>query len=178
MGSLIELASTPAAGIIHVVIESPRGATAKIKYDSGLGAFTLSRPLPLGLWYPHDWGFVPGTRAEDGDPVDALVLSEGSSYPGLVIEAVPIALVTLEQDRKGKKGRERNDRIIAVPEKAPRAEYRKPGDLPARVRDELTRFFLDAVFFEDKHPRVLGWEGPEQALALVTRSRGKGKKRR
>jgi inorganic pyrophosphatase len=161
MPSLLRLPASPEEGIIHVVV------------DPALGAFTLSRPLPLGMSYPHDWGFVPGTRAADGDPLDALVLSEGTTYPGLVLRAVPIALVTLEQDAKSKKGRERNDRVVAVPETAPRNEYRSPDDVPARVRQEIERFFIDVTFFEEKHARVLGWEGPDRALAAVARARRK-----
>src|SRR3954470_7515597 len=138
MASLIRLPASPEPGIIHVVIESPRGATAKIKYDENLEAFTLSRPLPLGMAYPHDWGFVPGTRADDGDPLDVLLLSEGTSYPGLVVRSRAVAVIELEQDaRKG--GRERNDRLVAVPEKAPRVQVRGPDDLPPRVRQELER---------------------------------------
>jgi inorganic pyrophosphatase len=173
MPSLLRLPASPDKGIIHVVIESPRGATSKLKFDPALDAFTLSRPLPLGMSYPHDWGFVPGTRAADGDPLDALVLSEGTTYPGLVIRAIPIALVLLEQDARKKKGRERNDRLVAVPERAPRDEYRSPGDLPARVRQEVERFFVDVTFFEQKHAEVLGWEGPGPALAAVMKARRK-----
>jgi inorganic pyrophosphatase len=171
MPSLLELPATPEPGVIHVVVESPRGATSKIKFDETLEVFTLSRPLPLGIAYPHDWGFVPGTRAADGDPVDALLWSEGTSYPGLVVRAIPVALIKLEQNRKSGRGRERNDRILAVPENAPRNRLRAVRDLPDRVRDELERFFIDATYFEKKAPRVLGWEGAAQALALVDRSR-------
>jgi inorganic pyrophosphatase len=90
MPLLNRLPASPAAGLVHVVVESPRGATSKIKCDEKLAAFTLSRPLPLGLSYPHDWGFVSGTVASDGDPLDALLLSEGSTFPGMVIRARPI----------------------------------------------------------------------------------------
>jgi inorganic pyrophosphatase len=169
--SLLRLPASPDKGIVHVVIESPRGSTTKLKYDPALEAFTLARPLPLGRCYPHDWGFVPGTRASDGDPLDALLLSEGTTYPGLVIRAIPIALITLEQDAKKKKGRERNDRLIAVAEQAPRTTYRSADDLPPRVREEIQHFFVDVTFFEDKHAEVLGWEGPARALAAVTRAR-------
>jgi inorganic pyrophosphatase len=178
MPSLLQLPPSAGPGLIHVVVESPRGATAKIKYDEKLAAFTLSRPLPLGLSYPHDWGFVPGTRAEDSDPLDALVLSEGTTFAGMVIRARPIGLVALEQDAASGKRRERNDRVVAVPERAPRLEYRSAGDLPARVRAEIERFFLDVTFFEKKNARILGWEGPEQALALVERSRPRRPMRR
>jgi inorganic pyrophosphatase len=172
MGSLLDLAPLPAEGLIHVVIESPRGATSKLKYDGELGAFTLSRPLPLGLCYPHDWGFVPGTRAEDGDPLDALVISDGTSFAGLVLRARPLGVIQLEQDAKGKPGqRERNDRLVAVPEPSPRLAHRSFQDLPVRVREELERFFLDTTYLEHKNARVLGWRGPEEALALVERFR-------
>src|SRR3954447_15536049 len=184
MANLLRLPALPARGVIHVVVESPRGATSKIKYDAELEAFTLQRPLPLGMVYPHDWGFVPGTRAEDGDPLDALVLSEGTTFAGVVIRARPVAVVELEQDAKtgktGKSGkrRERNDRVVAGPANAPRADAEGPEDLPARVRAELERFFVDVTFFEDKHATILGWGGPEEAIALVTRSRRRGGGRR
>jgi inorganic pyrophosphatase len=184
MANLLRLPASPSPGVIHVVVESPRGATSKIKYDAQLEAFTLQRPLPLGMVYPHDWGFVPGTRAEDGDPLDALVLSEGTTFAGVVIRARPVAVVELEQDakpgnpgkttRKNRNRRERNDRVVAVPANAPRADAEGPEDLPARVRAELERFFVDVTFFEDKNATILGWGGPEQAMALVTRSRRRG----
>jgi inorganic pyrophosphatase len=172
MGSLLALPPSPAPGVIHVVIESPRGATAKIKYDERLDVFTLARPLPLGLFYPHDWGFVPGTLAEDGDPLDAMLLSEGTTFPGLVVRARPVAVLELEQDaRRG--GRERNDRLLAVPENAPRAV----PELAPRVKAELERFFLDVTYFESKNARIVGWHGAQDALALVERAQA-GRSRR
>jgi inorganic pyrophosphatase len=184
MSALSQLPPSPGAGLVHVVVESPRGATSKIKYDEDLEMFTVSRPLPLGLSYPHDWGFVPGTRAEDGDPLDALVLSEGTTFPGMVLRARPIAVVKLEQDpkpsggpRKREQARERNDRLVAVLDNAPRTEYQQPRDLPDRVREEIEHFFVDVTFFEHKHARVLGWDGPRAALALVNSTRTGRRKR-
>jgi inorganic pyrophosphatase len=168
---LSTLPASPANGLLNFVVESPAGATSKIKYDPDLEQFTLSRPLPLGLAYPHDWGFIPGTSAEDGDPVDALVLTAGTTFPGLVLRVRPIALVLLDQNKKEGRGRERNDRIIAVVANAPRTPYRGAVDLPLRTRQELEQFFLNVTFFEKKAARVLGWEGPRSALALVARSR-------
>ena len=169
MSSWAEVEAIPRSGLIQVVVESPAGATTKIKYDPRLGAFTLSRPLPLGMSYPHDWGFVPGTRAPDGDPLDALVLNEGTTYPGLVITARPIGLLRLEQNRKGG-GRERNDRLIAVAASASRRELTAAAELSGRVREELEQFFVDVVFFEAKDPKLLGWGGPDDAWTLVSSS--------
>ncbi len=174
MTSLHTLPASPSPGILRVVVESPRGSTSKLKYDPDIQAFVLSRPLPLGLVYPHDWGFVPGTRADDGDPVDALVLSEGTTYPGLVLAVRPIACLAVEQDGKPAPGsgdkpvRERNDRLIATPVAAPRAEWRDSDDLPKRVREEIEQFFVSVTAFENKHIEILGWRPPEEALALVT----------
>jgi inorganic pyrophosphatase len=170
MPSLLHLPAIAAQGVFNVVIESPRGATAKLKYDPELEAFRLGRPLPLGLAYPHDWGFVPGTRGPDGDPVDALVLSEGTTYPGVVVRVRPIGLIAVEQRAAGG-GRERNDRILGVPEKAPRAAYRSADELPGRVRDELEKFFLDVTHFEKKDVKILGWEPAAAAIALVAAAR-------
>lgn len=175
MSAIDELAASPAQGILHVIVESPAGATSKLKWDAGLGVFTLSRPLPLGMCYPHDWGFVPGTRAPDGDPLDALVLSEGTTFPGLLIAARPIGIVRLEQNRKTAPGRERNDRIVAVPISAARRELRSAAELPARLRAEIERFFLGAAFFEDKDASILGWGGPEDAWEMVRDARPDGR---
>jgi inorganic pyrophosphatase len=166
----LSLPASSADGGLNVVIECPAGATNKIKWEPELGSFSLSRPLPLGLSYPHDWGFVPSTQAEDGDPVDAMVLSEGTTYPGLVISSRPIAVVRLEQNRKRGGGRERNDRLIAVAASGHRHPFRSVTELAPRVREELERFFLNAVFFEDKEPSVLGWGDADEAWQLVRKS--------
>jgi len=170
MVDLIRIPARDPQGATRVVIESPRGATVKLKFDPDLGAMSVSRPLPLGLAYPFDWGFVPGTRAEDGDPLDALVYWDVSSYPGIVVPCRAIAVVRLEQDSKTN-GRVRNDRILAVPVKHSRGDgVASPDDLPARAKDEIAQFFLSAIFFEPKNPRLLGWGGADEADRLVTAS--------
>jgi inorganic pyrophosphatase len=172
MSNLSSLPATPSEGVVNVVVESPAGSTTKIKWDEDLEAFSMSRPLPLGVAYPHDWGFVPGTQGPDGDPIDALVLSEGTTFPGLVLAARPIGVVRLEQNRKHGDGRERNDRIIAVIANGPRRDdLQSSDDLSPRVRQELEQFFLDVTFFEDKDAKLLGWAGPAEAWELITRSR-------
>ena len=167
MADLARLPPRDPHGSVRVVVESPRGAVVKLKWDTTLGAMSLSRPLPLGLAYPYDWGFVPGTRAADGDPVDALVYWDVASFPGVVIPCRPVAVVRLEQDSRSN-GRVRNDRILAVPVKHSRGDLiRSPDDLPARVKDEIAQFFLSAIFFQPKNPALLGWGGPEEAERLV-----------
>src|SRR5262249_40440604 len=105
-------------GSVHVLIESPRGSTVKLKYDEALDRIALSRPLPIGLAYPYDWGIVPGTRAPDGDPLDAMVIWDAGGYPGIVIPCRPIGVLNVEQTILETKKVERNDRFLMVPVKA------------------------------------------------------------
>jgi inorganic pyrophosphatase len=154
----------------HVVIESPRGSRVKLKYEPELGAFTISRPLVLGVIYPFDWGFVPSTLASDGDPLDAMVLADFPTYPGVVVPCRPIAVVRVSQKSKDG-GRERNDRLIAVPADAPRAgDIRDLDDLSGRTRQELAQFFVTAVKLANKGVKVLGWGDAKEADALVDAS--------
>jgi inorganic pyrophosphatase len=163
------LGTVPArtAGGFHVVVEAPRGATVKLKHDPALDVLVANRPLPLGFAYPYDWGFVPGTKAADGDPVDALVYWDVSSYPGVVIRCRALGVLELEQAAKAG-GRERNDRILALPLAHPRgAALRTHADLDPRVLEEIEHFFTSSVFFQAKDPRVLGWRGPDAAERLL-----------
>ena len=108
-------AALPAYGrdnSLHIVVESPRGSTVKLKFDPKLEAFTLSRPLPEGLIYPYDWGFVPSTKGEDGDPIDVLVLHDAATSPGLVLKCKIIGVLEVIQKENGKQ-KIRNDRLLA-----------------------------------------------------------------
>jgi inorganic pyrophosphatase len=164
---LTALPRRPGPGLSHVVVESPRGSTVKLKYDEQLEAFTLSRPLALGLRYPFDWGFVPSTKAADGDPVDALVLLDAPTYPGVVLTCRALGVLEVEQNAKGG-GRERNDRIIAVADAAPRLDgLDRLEQLNQRMRDEIAHFFLAVVALTGKEVRILGWSGPDGADALI-----------
>lgn len=153
---------------LDVMVESPRGATVKFKYDPGARVMTLSRPLPLGLVFPFDWGFVRATRAEDGDPLDAFILWDASSYPGVVIPCRAIGILNLEQTSTRSGRRERNDRVAVVPLESPRQDALASAlDLPLRVRGEIEAFFLHSGVFEGKDAKVLSWEGPQAALRAV-----------
>ena len=155
----------------HVVVESPRGSAVKLKYDPNLGAMSVSRPLNLGLTFPFDWGFVPSTEGPDGDPIDAMVYWDVASYPGVVIPCRALAVIKVDQRGGEGQGRIRNDRVIAVPMEARREKHlAAPDDVPARVREELNQSVLAATALEGKDARILGWEGPEEAVALIRSS--------
>jgi inorganic pyrophosphatase len=154
--------------LVHVVVESPRGSTSKFKYEPELGVMTLARPLPLGLAYPHDWGFVPSTHAPDGDPLDAFIMWEGAGYPGVTMPCRPIGVLRVEQTNTESKRRERNDRLAVLPSKAPRWEaVQSVFDLHERVRLELEQFFTAVAAFEGKEIAILGWAGRSEAMDLV-----------
>ena len=155
-------------GFLNVVVESPRGSAVKYKYDPRHEVMTLSRPLPAGLRYPHDWGFVAATRAADGDPLDAMVVWDAATHPGIVIPSRAIGVLRVEQTDPRSTRRERNDRLLVLPLKAPRQEHVKSAfELPERLLDELAEFFLNAVAFEGKQLAILGWGGPDEAKAAV-----------
>jgi inorganic pyrophosphatase len=159
-------------GSLNVMVESPRGSSVKFKYDPEARVMTISRPLPEGLVYPYDWGFIPSTHAPDGDPIDAVIVWDGTSYPGVVIPCRVIGALKAEQTNRDTKRRERNDRIVALPVEAPRqAHIKSVFDLSQRERDELEQFFLHAVVFQGKNLELLGWEGQDEAAELVRTSR-------
>jgi inorganic pyrophosphatase len=160
---LLALPPRDDSGALHVVVESPRGTRTKLKYSPTLRTFVLSRPLVLGVAYPYDWGFVPGTRAPDGDPVDAMIVADVGTFPGVVVCCRPLAVLRIEQNAKHGGGRVRNDRIVAEPTGVRRAS----GGLAEAVREELEAFFVSTTLFEGKDVRLLGWGDPAAAEALV-----------
>jgi inorganic pyrophosphatase len=157
--------------LFHVVVESPRGLTGKIKFNPDLGVMMWSRPLPTGLVYPFDWGFVPSTRAEDGDPLDAMIFADTGTQTGVVIICRALGVLQVEQKKAESSGRERNDRIIAVPAKAPRESVLATiDDLSPRQREELSQFFISVTAFEEKAVTIVGWDGPAAARALIAQA--------
>src|SRR5437588_4365937 len=84
-------------GALRVVVESPRGSSLKLDFDPDTRVFTVSRELPLGIAYPFDWGFIPGTRGDDGDPIDAMSLHHQPTYPGVVLPSRILGMVKLAQ---------------------------------------------------------------------------------
>jgi inorganic pyrophosphatase len=147
---------------VYAVVETPRGSRAKLEFDPKLGAFTLAKPLLAGLTYPYDWGFVPSTKAQDGDPLDVLIIHDAATYPGLVLKCKPIGVLEVLQSSNGKK--ERNDRMFVVPDRSPfEGDLQDIRRLPARAIEELEKFFEATDALESKKLQFLGWRGPARA---------------
>jgi len=155
-------------GNLNFVVESPRGSGVKWKYDPKRSAFVFQRALLLGVSYPYDWGFIAGTRAPDGDPVDAMLMFEFPSWPGVVVPSKPIGVVRMTQVEPGA-GKERNDRLIILP--VADLRYRDVKDLPERVKQELERFFVTTSEMTGKKVSIEGWAGSEAAEEIIERSR-------
>ena len=161
------------ADVFHVVVEAPRGSTLKLRYEPKWEAMAVSRPLPSGVVFPYDWGFVPSTSADDGDPLDAMLLWDVASYPGVVVECRAIAVLQVEQNRTNHDPsvRVRNDRVMCVPLEARRERTLTGVDaLPPRAREELEHFVHASTTLEGKDVRVIGWGDAAAALALIRRS--------
>ena len=158
---------------IHVVVESPRGSMVKLKFEPRWEAMTVSRPLPLGVAYPFDWGFVPSTRGGDGDPLDAMVLWDVQSFPAVVLRCRTVAVLQVEQNRRNHDSSERtrNDRVLVMPIEARREEsIRDTASLTARVRQEIEQFTYAAAALEGKDVRLVGWGDAATAFQLVRAS--------
>jgi inorganic pyrophosphatase len=151
---------------VHVVVETPRGSRAKFAYDPKLETFALSKSLLTGLTYPHDWGFVPSTKADDGDPLDIIVIHDAATFPGLIVTCRVIGILQIEQKSKMKS--ERNDRLFAVPRRSHSERALKDvADLSKPIREELEKFFIATDELESKKLNIIGWKGPKIALQAI-----------
>jgi inorganic pyrophosphatase len=166
MPNFLNLPALTEDGDVRVVIETPRGSRAKLAYDPKLETFTLSKSLLVGLSYPHDWGFVPSTKADDGDPLDIMVVHDAATFPGLVLTCRIIGILEIEQKSKGRA--ERNDRLFAVPRKSHSEQaLHDVRDLSKPIQEELEKFFIATDELEDKKLEIIGWKGPKTALKAI-----------
>jgi inorganic pyrophosphatase len=155
--------------MFRVVIETPKGSRNKFAFNPDDHIFELKKVLPAGMTFPYDFGFVPSTEADDGDPVDVLVLMDEPAFPGCVLKCRPIGVIQGEQGLKKKKVR--NDRIIAVERDAHSwADIKTVGDLGKQFVRELEEFFVDYHKLSAEQYRVLGLKGRAQARKLVESS--------
>ena len=169
MVDFIKLPAWDKGGALHIVVETPRGSKAKFKFDSKLGTFVFLKSLMLGLSYPYDWGFVPSTLSDDGDPLDAMVIHDAATAPGMVIPCRAIGILQVRQTKKGKWVR--NDRIIAVPADAHAVRsIRSIRQISPEVRKELEKFFAATQALNDKEVRFIGWGATAEAVETVRRS--------
>ncbi len=158
----------PASGEVTVVIETSRGSRNKLGYDPEIGAFRLKFVLPEGMVFPYDFGFVPSTRAEDGDPLDVLVLLDHPAPAGCVLGTRLIGIIEARQRETGEAQWTRNDRLLGVATHARTHRHiRALTDLRPGQCDEIAAFFRQYSQLNGREFEVLGQSGPEAAQAAL-----------
>jgi inorganic pyrophosphatase len=152
---------------VSVIIETPKGSRNKFDYEPDLNVFELAAVLPEGSVFPYDFGFLPSTLGDDGDPLDVLVLLDESVSTGCLVAARLIGVIEAEQTEKdGKK--DRNDRLLAVATRAhTHADVKTLEDLRPRMVDEIEHFFRSYNQTKGKVFTPTGRGGPERALEIV-----------
>src|SRR6187399_1130518 len=151
-----------AGSVFPVVIEIPKGSKNKYELDKETGLLRLDRVLYSAVHYPADYGFIPRTFCDDGDPLDALVLSQEPVNPLTIVEARAIGVMRM-RDEKGI-----DDKIVAVSVRDPAYEhYRDKAELPGHVLRQVRRFFEDYKVLEHKQVNVEDLQGPEAAIEII-----------
>ena len=152
-----------ATNVIEVMVEIPRGSRNKYEYDHERGIMRLDRRLFSATVYPADYGFVPDTLAEDGDPLDALVLLEDPTFPGCLVRARPLGVFWME-DEKGP-----DAKIICAPDRDPAwTAATDIDDLPEHLLDEIRHFFdVYKTLEPDKETSTTGFEGRDAAWGEI-----------
>jgi inorganic pyrophosphatase len=153
-------------GPLHCLVEIPKGSRNKYEWDEGLQAIRFDRFLFSSVVYPLDYGMIPDTLAEDGDPLDAMVAVSEPTFPGCVIPVKPIALFKM-RDEKGE-----DDKIVCVPTHDPGWNTAETlDDIPAAMQQEITHFFSVYKQLEGKEVEVDGWRSREEALEVIADGR-------
>ncbi|MGC2696290.1 MAG: inorganic diphosphatase [Candidatus Angelobacter sp.] len=147
---------------VNAVIEIPKDSVNKYEYDKNLQVFKLDRTLFSPVHYPGDYGFLPCTLGQDGDPLDVLVLVEAPSFPGCLMEVRPIGVLRMVD--QGKK----DEKILAVAESDPL--YQQINDasqvFPHQLR-EIEHFFSMYKYLEDKRTEMAGWGNADAARQII-----------
>lgn len=156
----------PDADLVEAVIEIPRGSRNKYELDKATGVIRLDRVLYSSVHYPTDYGFIPDTHAEDGDPLDILVLVEEPTFPGCHVLARPIGVLHMRDD-KGP-----DDKIIAVPQADPRFTHvRELADISDHWQREIETFFKTYKVLEERETEIYGWDGRAAAWTVIEAAR-------
>ncbi len=154
-----------APDLVNVLVEIPMGSNVKYEFDEEKGIIKVDRFLYTAMVYPFNYGFVPGTLEEDGDPVDVLVVSMLPVLPGTVIEVKPIGLLEME-DEEGP-----DSKVIAVPKEKIDPVYGKINsinELPDAIKSKIKHFFEHYKELEPgKWTKVTGFKGSEEAKAKI-----------
>lgn len=155
--------------LLQVIIETPKGSRNKYAFDPDQEIFALRKVLPAGMAFPYDFGFVPRTLADDGDPIDVLVLMDEPAFPGCLLCVRLIGVIEGEQI-DGKK-RIRNDRLLAIADATHLyANVKRINDLPRQFLKELEDFFVNFHRLEGKQYKLLGCKGTATALTLIKKA--------
>ncbi len=152
--------------VVRMIVEIPKNSSNKYEYDGSLGVFRLDRALYSAVHYPGDYGFIPGTLADDNDPLDVLTIVEEASYPGVLLTVRPVGLLDMVDQN------EPDQKILAVPHRDPRFDQIHTIDqvFPHNLR-EIEHFFTIYKELEGKRTEMRGWKGPREARDLIRRSR-------
>jgi inorganic pyrophosphatase len=154
-----------------IVIETTRGSHLKYRQNPETGLFELRKALPLGMVFPYDFGFIPGTKGEDGDPIDAMVISEFASFTGCRMTCRIIGALLAEHSGKGKKVR--NDRFFFIPEDSVTfSNIKTIGDLGKEHNQQLRDFFVNYNKVDDKIFTPLKWIDASKASKLIGKEKG------
>ena len=154
--------------IVRMIVEIPKNSGNKYEYDRALGVFRLDRTLYSPMHYPGDYGFIPGTVADDGDPMDVLTLVDQPSFPGCLIEVRPVAVLNMVASQVG------DQKIIAVPTRNPRYDQIHTIDqIVPHIRREVEHFFSIYKELEGRVTEMQGWGDPRAARKVILDSRKK-----
>ena len=151
--------------VVYAVIEIPKGSRNKYEYDKDKEAFALDRVLYSPIHYPAEYGIIPKTLWDDGDPMDILVVMDQPTFPGCVIETRIIGVMKMID------GGESDDKILGVPVNDPKfKDVQDISDMPKPFLDEISHFFTEYKRLEKKTTEVLGWENAEKAFEALEHS--------
>lgn len=154
---------------INAVVETPKGSRNKYVYNEETDSIKLKKALPAGMVFPFDFGFIPSTIAEDGDPMDILVLTDAPTFAGCLVECKVLGIIKVEQEEDGEKVR--NDRVIAVQlDSRMYSSANNIDDLPDGLIKEIVNFFASYNQVSDDVFNPLGNDGPEVAIKLIHKS--------